>query len=109
MRDGRLATGDQDGTIRIWNLATGPPELIVRQGKNGSINPVTALIELEDGRLAFSTANSKEITLWSPEPGKNETALPVTPGQRATGIARLAGGRLAVGIGDGTIELWKLR
>src|SRR5262249_17012490 len=36
-----LATGDQDGTIRIWSLSTGQPELMVRQGKVGSVNPVT--------------------------------------------------------------------
>jgi WD40 repeat protein len=152
MRDGRLATGDQSGTIKIWNLSSGQPEVIVRQGKMGSTDHVTALIELEDGGLAFATADSKETTIWSPGAGKNEIVFPVTPGQRAQELARMAGGRLAVletenlltvwnlatgkketafevghdpwaaggvrslpdgrlaiGIGDGTIELWKLR
>ena len=59
LADGRLASGSGDGTIRLWDAATGA-ETARLEGHAGAVN---ALCLLTDGRLA-SGSRDGTIRLW---------------------------------------------
>jgi hypothetical protein len=105
LRDGRLATGDQDGAIRIWNLTSGQPEVVVRPGKQSS-NDITGFELLKDGRLAYSTANGTEVTIWDSASGQKETVAPARRYKWAQLLSVLEDGRLAILDSNGDIMLW---
>jgi WD40 repeat protein len=98
--DGRLASGSDDNTIRLWDLASGACERVFA-GHQGS---VIALAVLDDGRLA-SGSRDKTIRLWDPASGACE---PVCEGHQGPvkALAVLGDGRLASGSDDNTIRLW---
>ena len=95
LRDGRLVTGSTNGTIEIWNLASGEPQVLVREG-SGSSERITALVELHDGRVAYTTNDGTAVNIWSPTSSKQETTLASTPGTNPYGLAVLADGQLAI-------------
>ncbi len=57
--DGRLASGSEDNTIRLWDLTTGAETARLE----GHLGPVTSLCLLPDGRLASGSEDST-IRLW---------------------------------------------
>ena len=103
--DGKqLATGSQDWTVRIWDLATGRAVRISPRENTGGF--VEALAYSPDGkRLAGCTDN--EIRVWDAQTGRQLLAL----GQNTGGFRGVAyspnGKRLAAGVfGDHTIQVW---
>ncbi|MDN7176989.1 hypothetical protein M0D69_02930 [Caballeronia sp. SEWSISQ10-4 2] len=97
---GRLASGSWDGTIRVWNPATGVCETTLE----GHTKQVSALEVLADGRLA-SGSWDETIRLWDPASGVCELMLEGHTGS-VRALAVLADGRLASGSSDNTIRLW---
>jgi len=65
LRDGRLASGSYDKTIRIWDPATGE----CLQTLEGHTDWVLALAALPDGRLA-SGSEDTTIRIWDPHTWK---------------------------------------
>ncbi|MFN6354637.1 MAG: NACHT and WD repeat domain-containing protein, partial [Cyanobacteriota bacterium] len=97
---GRLASGANDGTIKLWDPATGQLQATL-EGHSG---PVRALAVLPGGRLA-SGANDGTIKLWDPASGQLQATLEGHSGS-VNALAVLPDGRLASGAFDRTIKLW---
>jgi WD40 repeat protein len=68
---GRLASGEVDGTIKLWDPASGQLQATL-EGHSAS---VSALAVLPGGQLA-SGAGDRTIKLWDPASGEPESSQP---------------------------------
>jgi WD40 repeat protein len=105
-RDGRmLASGGNDATVRLWDVATGKLRATLR-GHEGT---VSALGCSPDGRLLASAGGDAVIQLWDVATGELRATL---KGGEDDGVFALAfspdGRTLASGGGDGTVRLWDI-
>ncbi|MEB3258993.1 MAG: WD40 repeat domain-containing protein, partial [Cyanobacteriota bacterium] len=98
--DGRLACGCSDGTIHLWDPASGSCSAVFQ----GHQDWVSALAVLGDGRLA-SGSDDKTIRLWDPASGSCSAVFQGHQGG-VNALAVLGDGRLASGSSDKTIRLW---
>src|SRR6516165_7667511 len=98
LADGRLASGGDDGTIKLWPKEGAGEPVVLSHG-----DPVLSLAVLADGRLA-SGVRDGAIKLW-PKDGTGEPVV-LSHGSSVYSLAVLADGRLASGGYDGTIKLW---
>jgi hypothetical protein len=94
--DGRLACGCNDGSIRLWDPASGSCSAIFE----GHQYAVMALAVLADGRLA-SGSDDQTIRLWDPASGSCSAILQGHQGG-VMALAVLGDGRLASGSRDAT-------
>src|SRR5262245_48215586 len=69
--DGRtLATGANDGTIRLWDVATGEGRVLA-----GHAGMVTAVAFSPSGDALVSASHDATARLWSPETGASAAVL----------------------------------
>src|SRR5262249_17588988 len=67
LADGRLASGAEDGTIKLWPMDSTEEPAVLSQGR-----PISRLAALVDGRLASSWGG--EIKVW-PKDGVGEPSV----------------------------------
>jgi len=96
--DGRLASGGEDGKIKLWPKEGGGEPEVLSQGSR-----VYSLAVLADGRLASGSVDGN-IKIW-PKESSGEPVVLSQGGGPVWSLRVLADGRLASG-GDGTIKLW---
>jgi WD40 repeat protein len=77
--DGRLASGGDDGTIKLWPKDGASEPVVLRHG--GSVR---SLAVLGDGRLASSGGTDGTIKLWLVEEEKLIAALCLRAGRNLT-------------------------
>ncbi|KAH8900609.1 hypothetical protein GQ53DRAFT_863078 [Thozetella sp. PMI_491] len=98
--DGRLASGSEDKTIKIWDPTTGYC-IVTLEGHSGR---VCSVAWSNDGRLA-SGSDDKTIKIWDPTTGHCIATLEGHSGWVGS-IAWTNDGRLASGSNDKTVKLW---
>jgi WD40 repeat protein len=102
--DGReLATGEGDGTVRLWNVATGSPVAVLR----GHQAEVSCVRYSPDGQRIASASQDHTVRLWD---AKTQTEVALFPhGSNVYGLAFSPdSSRLATACQDNTIRLWDL-
>jgi WD40 repeat protein len=105
-----LATADGDGTVRLWNPATGQPvgaPLPVDASGNGGVNAVAFS---PDGRLLATAGGDGTVRLWDPATGQPiGSPLPADTSGTAYDVAFSPDGKLlASADSDGTVRLWEV-
>lgn len=98
--DGRVASGSDDGVVRIWDLERSRL-LGALEGHRGW---VMALAALPDGRLA-SGSMDETLRLWDPRRAVAEAILEPHGGP-VYAVAVLPDGRVLSGSDDGLIRIW---
>lgn len=96
-----LATGSEDGTIKLWDLSTGR----LRRMLTGQGSAIGSVAFSPDGkRLAASRGNGR-LELWDITSGLPSGALPGVYGA----IAFSPDGRLLAAAGNNRVKLWDTR
>ncbi|MDR1266666.1 MAG: AAA family ATPase, partial [Propionibacteriaceae bacterium] len=106
---GLLALGCADGTIRLWDPATGQPWYQPLEGHHGPVGALAAASVDDRTLLASGGGDDRTIRLWDPATGQLWGQLEGHQGPVRALAAITANGRtlLASGGGDDrTIRLW---
>ncbi|KAG1665978.1 hypothetical protein FOA52_003203 [Chlamydomonas sp. UWO 241] len=101
--DGKtLATGSEDATARLWDVATGKERAVLTGHSHG----VTTLAFSPDGKTLATGSDDRTARLWDVATGKERAVLT----GHSNGVTTLAfspdGKTLATGSDDRTARLW---
>ncbi|WP_456476614.1 WD40 repeat domain-containing protein, partial [Oceanithermus sp.] len=100
--DGRVVSGSDDNTLRVWDLERGEAVQVL-EGHRGS---VLSLAVLPDGRVV-SGSDDNTLRVWDLERGE---AVQVLEGHEnwVLSLAVLPDGRVVSGSRDNTLRVWDL-
>ena len=100
----RAVSGGDDGTVRVWDLATGRQDAAL----TGHTDWVRAVAVSRDGARAVSGGDDGTVRVWDLGAGREEAALTGHDGE-VFAVAITPGGTLAVSGGsDRTVRVWDL-
>jgi WD40 repeat protein len=105
----RIVSGGDDGTVRVWDAATGEAVGVPMTGHGGWVNSVAFS---PDGQRIASGGEDGTVRVWNADTGR-AVAGPMTGpggGEDFRGVDSVAfspdGQRIASGGNDGTVRVW---
>lgn len=99
--DGRtLAAGSNDGTLRVWDVASSRPALTL--GNHGSVE---GLAWAPDGKVLASAHGGGAVVLWDTASGKEARTLKAHRA-KADAVAFNSSGTLLASAGYESVKLW---
>jgi WD40 repeat protein len=106
--DGKfLATASVDGTVKIWDFATGKESQVLKGATPSS--PVNCVAFNKDGTIVATASADKMIRLWNPKDGKSTKELK----GHTEGVSSISfspdGTILASGGADKTVRIWDVK
>jgi WD40 repeat protein len=106
--DGRwLASGGDDGTVRVWDVATGRQVHVLKV----HAGPVPSVTFSPDGRRLAAASEYKMVKVWDVMTGKEALSIPTTTHKDfLQSVVYSPDGRwLATGSIDKTVRLWDVK
>jgi WD40 repeat protein len=99
-----LATGSQDGNVRLWDAAT---QQEIGAPMSSGLEPVETVAFSQDGTMLAAASSGGTIQLWNVAT-RQETGTTMAAGPAAAGALAFSpdGKLLAAGGQDGDIRLW---
>ena len=105
--DGKLlATGNEDGTITLWDVASKQP---IDQPLSGHKGQVNSLAFNSSGSILASASDDKTVRLWNVATRTPLGNSLIGHSARITSVAWSSNDQLASGDSNGTIILWDTR
>ena len=66
----RLASGSNDGSVRVWDLAAGGTVLFVLEGHTNSVDALTAFADPATGEIRLASGSGdKTVRMWDASKG----------------------------------------
>ena len=100
-----LATGGDDGTVRIWDARTGQQQ----HQLTGHTGPVYAVAYAPDGATLATGGDDGTVRIWDARTGQQQQQLTGHTGPVYAVAYAPDGATLATGGDDGTVRIWDAR
>jgi WD40 repeat protein len=98
------ASGSEDGTVKIWNVATGEEERTLE----GHTDWLTSVVISKDGTLIASGSLDKTVKIWNVATGEEERTLEGHTNSVNSVVFSNDGTLIASGSWDQTIKIWNV-